>query len=83
MTEYSVDDVRRHAAILRDWRNGFDPGVGNDDAAGMLDAHADLLERIKADEGAVPALVYLGCNNGAPRYQWNCRWNELEAGTEF
>jgi hypothetical protein len=52
--KHTVEEVRAHAAILRDWRNGFDPGVGNDDAAGMLDAHADLLERIKADEGAVP-----------------------------
>jgi hypothetical protein len=46
--KYTVEEVRAHAAILRDWRNGFDPGVGNDDAAGMLDAHADLLERREA-----------------------------------
>jgi hypothetical protein len=52
--KYTAEEVRAHAAILRDWRNGFDPGVGNDDAAGMLDAYADLLERIKTDEMAVP-----------------------------
>lgn len=60
-TEYSVDEVRAHAAILRDWRNGFAPGVGNDDAAGMLDAYASLLERIAADEWAVP-VAYLAEN---------------------
>lgn len=52
--EYSVEEVRAHAAILRDWRSGYDPGVGNDDAAEMLEAYA---ERIKADEGTVPVAV--------------------------
>lgn len=47
MTEYSVEEVRKSAAFLRlaypDER----------EAASMLTAYADLLERIKADEGEV------------------------------
>jgi hypothetical protein len=59
MTEYSVAEISAHAAILRDWRNGFDPGIGNDDAADMLTAYADLREQIeRAREGVTDEVVH-------------------------
>lgn len=49
---HTVEEVRAHAATLRDWRNGLDPNIGNDDAADMLNAYADTLSK-PADSGRV------------------------------
>jgi hypothetical protein len=48
--KYTAEEVRAHAAILRDWRNGFDPNIGNDDAADMLTAYADSIERAQSED---------------------------------
>ena len=47
-TEYSVEEVQAMAAEISDY--------GGTQAGLMLTAYADLLERIKAGEGAVPAV---------------------------